>query len=86
MNIFEGARRITHVAAGVTIIGWLINAINFPDKAANSIVTGILAAVAIYAFSLVMGWIVRGFAGIPGGSDHRPNRDGATARQDADSE
>lgn len=76
INIFEGSRRITKLAAALWIVGWIVGA--FTELAHYSLayyVEGALYATAglvfLRGFSWAVGWIVRGFMGIPRGHDRR---------------
>lgn len=69
MNIFEGARRITHAMAAVLLAFTVFVNLDRPSDMARF--TAMTAAF-VYGFSWVIGWIVRGFMGIPRGSDRKP--------------
>ena len=74
INIFEGARRIAKiVAAGGTVITIVVIASQLKDgQPIASIVGGLVISLAIFwVFVRTTGWIVRGFAGISNGHDHR---------------
>jgi len=77
MNIFEGSRRIAK-AAGALWLGAVIT-IAFLDgydhfQFSRFIVNLISGPLAILAFTVATGWIVRGFMGIPRGQDQRGNQ------------
>jgi hypothetical protein len=80
MNIFEGSRRIAKVIAGLWAIGTLSAAFYdgielFDFKAFFELFGGGL--VFIWAFTWIVGWITRGFMGIPRGQDSKPVADGS---------
>jgi hypothetical protein len=73
MNIFEGSRRIAKVIAGVWAIG---TASSFQNEIKLLVFTPffkvLLGGLAfIWVFTWVVGWIVRGFRGIPRGQDSK---------------
>lgn len=74
INIFEGSRRITKLAAALWVVGHIIGAFK---QAFSSYGEGALYAtgglVFLWVFSWAVGWIVRGFMGIPKGHDRRPD-------------
>jgi len=84
MNIFEGFRRISKIFIGIWIFGSIIGAFNngfrsYPNNSEASIfdtTTFLLCIIGgsifILIFSYVIGWIVRGFMGIPQGQDKKP--------------
>jgi hypothetical protein len=83
INMFEGARRIAKLVAVVWILvsGWL--AIEDWQRAVENMPTSLqylrfvslvwilIGLGALWAFTWATGWIVRGFMGIPRGSDNR---------------
>ncbi len=78
INVFEGARRITKLAAALWVVGWIVGA--FSEAAHYSLAyygEGALYALGglifLWGFSWAVGWIVRGFMGIPKGHDRRPD-------------
>ena len=68
VNIFEGARRITKLTVAVWVAGWILTAffIGFATSGALIAVGGV---VFIFGLSWAVGWIMRGFLGIPIGQD-----------------
>ena len=73
VNIFEAARRISRLVAAIWIIGWIIAALN-SDMQGNPIIFASVAfggLLFILVITLVIGWIVRRFMGIPGKEDRR---------------
>ncbi len=73
MNIFEGARRISHVIAGIPIVFALV--ISITEKGLGAFMYAIpylaLWLFGWYVSVWVIGWVVRGFMGIPLGSDEK---------------
>lgn len=72
MNMFEGGRRISYV---LIAIGVATSAIRAADSLAFDVedaqlLGGWIAFVLAFRFSV--GWIVRGFMGIPHGKDSKP--------------
>lgn len=75
-NIFEGARRIARVITGIAIIIAIISTINNPRDNWLESLGYLVAGLAIFwMFVCAIGWIARGFAGIPNGMDYRPRED-----------
>ena len=82
INAFEGARRVSKLVAAIWIIGCILTAYyafrcipetngiscTDPNEVALWLIRGLLF---LWAFTLVTGWIVRGFMSIPKGQDHR---------------
>lgn len=70
MNVFEGSRRI----ALLLKFAWLIGtaAVSYVESAAihTSLLFAIGGWVALSGAQAAIGWIVRGFMGIPRGHDH----------------
>lgn len=75
MNIFEGSRRIAKAIAGIWLVGMALGAINgaFSNDIYRSAMIGLGGLAFIWVFTWVVGWIVRGFRGIPRGQDSKPN-------------
>ncbi len=79
MNIFEGSRRIAKLVGGLWIFGTLIGAVTggFNDHQGNSFDVAefclylTIPPLFILGFTVAMGWIVRGFRGIPMGKDSK---------------
>ncbi len=77
MNIFEGSRRVAKLSAGLWFCGFIAGAclggFNLSDKTDlkefSIALLGGLASIGV--FTVATGWIVRGFMGIPRGSDHK---------------
>lgn len=78
MNIFEGSRRIATLIGGAWIIGTIVGAFmgaftklaggfEFDDFLGSLF----LPPLFITGFTFAMGWIVRGFMGIPMGRDSK---------------
>lgn len=79
MNIFEGFRRITKIFIGIWILGTIIGTFNsgfrnYPNRYDNPnfdttsfLLCTIGGPIFITVLSLVVGWTVRGFMGIPQG-------------------
>jgi len=81
INSFEAARRFSKLVASIWIIGWIIKALNEgmqsnPIVFASVVFGGILF---ILVFTWVIGWIMRGFMGIPRGQDQKNESDNPTA-------
>jgi hypothetical protein len=78
MNIFEGSRRIAKLAVGLWFAGYITGAclggFNLSDKSdLIEFSIALLGGLAfIGCFTVATGWIVRGFMGIPRGSDSKP--------------
>lgn len=78
MNIFEGGRRIAKVVAGAWAVGLTIGALNgaftYQSGFDGSLVAkeGLGGLAFIWVFTWGVGWIVRGFMGIPRGQDKKP--------------
>jgi hypothetical protein len=80
MNIFEGSRRIAKLITGLWIVGFLVGAVfggftiydtqSFDFKEFFKLFVG--GPFFILVFTYAMGWIVRGFMGIPQGQDQKP--------------
>ena len=73
MNIFEGSRRIAIFLAilGLSIgIGDLIK--NSHHRTWDDIAVIPAALFGYWCFVVIVGWIVRGFLGIPNGTDKKP--------------
>ncbi len=73
INVFEGSRRVSRLVAAIWIIGWIIESLNEgmqrdPIAFASVAFGGLLF---ILVFTWVVGWIVRGFMGIPRGQDKK---------------
>ena len=74
MNIFEGARRIVHCCAGLGVFFYValwwssVTAASEFFRYSPYLVASLLGW---YAFAWGLGWIVRGFMGIPLGKDER---------------
>jgi hypothetical protein len=79
INIFEGARRITKAFACIwalvaSVVTWVDYRPAYDDlwtEIENGARWAIVGVAAIYIFALTIGWIVRGFLGIPHGKDSR---------------
>lgn len=83
MNIFEGFRRIAKIFIGIWVFGTIIGAFNsgfndYPDGSDRVVfdTTSFLLYITcgpifIIILSVVIGWIVRGFKGIPQGQDKK---------------
>ena len=81
LNIFEGARRITKIFAVMWFIGWAYDLAtwnigasgswpaNWQDKIFLNSFSMTGGLVFLFIFSWSVGWIIRGFAGIPSGQD-----------------
>ncbi len=81
INIFEVARRFSKLVASIWIIVWIIKVINEgmqgdPIVFASVVFGGLLF---ILVFTWVIGWIVRGFMGIPREQDQKNESDNPTA-------
>lgn len=75
-NIFEGARRIAQVITAIAIIIAIISTINNPrDNWLESLGYLGMGLSVFWMIVVAIGWIARGFAGIPNGMDHRPRED-----------
>jgi len=76
MNIFEGGRRIAKVimAMAVLLMVPVLLTLNDPSFSSIADYIGSLAGglIFVWAFTWGVGWIVRGFMGIPRGSDQKP--------------
>ena len=84
INIFEGARRITKLIAVLWAIGWVYDLAtwnigtsgswpaNWQDKVFLNSFWAFGGLIFIFLFCWCIGWIVRGFAGIPSGQDKKP--------------
>jgi hypothetical protein len=72
MNIFEGGRRIAMVTAAISIAAGILGFDGVPvlERAQNLA----LWLVTLGAFTWTVGWIVRGFMGIPRGQDETVNK------------
>jgi len=73
INVFEGARRVSRLVAAIWIIGWIIKSLNEgmqsdPIAFASVAFGGLLF---ILVFTWAIGWIVRGFMGIPRRQDKK---------------
>lgn len=81
MNIFEGSRRIAKLVGGLWILGTFIHASTggFNDYQGNNFDVGqfclylIIPPLIILGFTSAVGWVVRGFRGIPMGRDTKPD-------------
>lgn len=76
MNIFEGGRRIAKVTGAVFAVPATLAAIvkifSGEPSAGGEILGYTLGCFAIYWILVAaLGWIIRGFLGIPRGSDYR---------------
>ena len=71
-NIFEGSRRIARLLEAIWLVcvGGVAYVASVPFGAALLFAIGGLIVVS--ALQIAIGWIVRGFMGIPRGHDHRP--------------
>jgi len=81
INSFEAARRFSKLVASIWIIGWIIKALNWGMQS-NPIVFASVAfggLLFILVFTWVIGWIMRGFMGIPRGQDQKNESDNPTA-------
>jgi hypothetical protein len=81
MNIFEGSRRIAKVAAAlwagsVIVIAFLDGAFDGSGRynVQQFIVNLISGPFIILVLTVAIGWIVRGFMGIPRGRDQRGDK------------
>ena len=79
MNIFEGFRRIAKIFIGIIIFGMIVGAFNggFHSQGEFRISYFLLCIILwplfIVILTVIMGWIVRGFMGIPQGQDKKPD-------------
>jgi hypothetical protein len=71
INIFEGSRRIARLLEAV----WLVCVVGATYLASVPFGSALLFAIGgltvISVLQIAIGWIVRGFMGIPRGHDHR---------------
>jgi hypothetical protein len=79
MNIFEGFRRISKIFIGTIIIGMIIGAFfgGFHDYQGIFDITSFLLCIILWPLfflilTIVIGYITRGFMGIPQGQDKKP--------------
>ena len=85
MNIFEGARRIAKTITVGILIGFvfegfdigsssavLAGAVSYSVALRNHVIQAWLSMAGFWAFTWTVGWIVRGFMGIPHGKDSKP--------------
>ena len=85
MNIFEGARRVGKTITFVILIGFVFEGFNIGSSSAvlteavtygvalcNHAMQAWLSMAGFWAFTWTVGWIVRGFMGIPRGHDQKP--------------
>lgn len=77
MNTFEGSRRIAKALAGLWVGGFFAGAIfggfdltNESDRK-EFFIAVVGGLVFIGCFTVLIGWVVRGFMGIPRGQDQR---------------
>lgn len=76
IDVFEGARRIAKLVAALWVAGWIVGAFTeLANYSASYYSQGALIAIGglvfLWGFSWAVGWIVRGFMGIPRGHDRR---------------
>jgi len=85
INPFEGGRRIAKLAAVLWILfsGWL--AIKDWQQVVAHMETELqylrfvgliwipIGLIALWSLTWIIGWIARGFLGVPRGQDHRPS-------------
>ncbi len=85
MNISEGARGVGKTITFVILIGFVFEGFNIGSSSAvltgavtygvalcNHAIKAWLSMAGFWAFTLTVGWIVRGFMGIPMGHDQKP--------------
>ena len=74
INVFEGARRLAFVLKVVWLIG-VAGVVTFIESARihYSLLFAIGGWIALSVVQAAVGWIARGFVGIPRGHDHRPD-------------
>lgn len=70
MNIFEGSRRITTILAWSWAI-FMLFVCHLDGSAVNGVIPALIGIIIIYGLSKLIGYIVRGFLGIPKGWDTR---------------
>ena len=70
MNIFEGSRRVAKVIAGLLVIVALSI-----DHTLNGVLFICEMLFVFWIFTWTTGWIVRGFMGIPTGTDKKVSAD-----------
>lgn len=72
VNIFEGARRITKLTVAAWVACWILAAF-FVGIATTGALIAVGGVVFIFGLSWAIGWIMRGFLGIPVGQDCKPD-------------
>jgi hypothetical protein len=77
MNIFEGCRRIGLLLRVVWLLGVTLFVVEIPPSLSPqtisyAVVFGVGGWITLFVLQAGIGWVARGFAGIPRGHDHRP--------------
>lgn len=67
MNLFEGGRRVTKVAAACVPLLLFYGGVSLETLGACLVWIG-----SLFGVSWVVGWVVRGTMGIPSGMDEKP--------------
>jgi len=75
INVFEGSRRIALLLkvvwlSGVATVAPMVSQGSTTIR--NAVLFGIGGWIVLSVLQALIGWIARGFAGIPRGHDHRP--------------
>jgi hypothetical protein len=72
MNIFEGSRRIAKLIGACIAIGFLFVGITDRIESVSEHLLNMVGSLAgLCFFTWAVGWIVRGFLGIPRGMDQK---------------
>jgi hypothetical protein len=90
MNIFEGARRITKLIAvvwGVLCVVLVFKTLGDTRGQEASLALGLTSLILfggwlfLWICAAAIGWVMRGFLGIPRGHDHKPEGTSSPPRE-----
>ena len=72
INIFEGARRIAKIITAIILLCTVGYVVQNPKEIGESSMYLVGGLALFWAFVWCVGWVMRGFLGIPSGEDKRP--------------
>lgn len=78
INLFEAGRRLLRVCQALLIFGGVVALLAAREAGPALAAVAALYLVAVTAFAMIAGWVIRGLLGIQSGSDWR---DGAVVEK-----
>jgi len=78
INIFEGTRRVVKLITVLSVVGlfWFAFLERDPWENIQENALGVVVGLTfLWVLSWAIGWVVRGFLGIPMGQDRKPGTD-----------